>query len=69
MGTSKSFEDKLTMLEQIVGDMENNQLSLEDSLGQFEKGVGLYRECKKIMDEAESRISILTENLKEESFE
>ena len=48
--------------------LESGDLSLEESLGHFEKGVVLYKRCKKILSRAESRISVLTDSLKEDDW-
>jgi exodeoxyribonuclease VII small subunit len=65
----KNFEGSLEELEQIVDGLESGDLSLEKSIEQFEVGVSLYKECKKILDKAEKKISVLTDSLKEESQE
>ena len=53
------FEKKLARLEEIVGQMENGDLSLEDSLKYFEEGVKLSRTCHKELEEAEQKVQIL----------
>lgn len=53
------FEKKLGRLENIVGAMESGELSLEDSLKQFEEGVKLSRECNKQLSEAEQKVKLL----------
>jgi len=71
--TDLRFEDCLTRLEQIVGQLEAGTLSLEDSLKVFEEGVALARRCAKYLEEAEKRIELLTKDesglLKAEPFE
>ncbi len=68
----KSFEDLMSELEQIVEQLENGELSLEDSVALFEKGVGLTKQCAKILDDAQQKVTILvqkqTGEVKEESF-
>jgi len=56
-----SFEQSLTDLETLVNKMETGDLSLDESLGAFEEGVKLTRECQKMLDEAEQKVQILTE--------
>ncbi len=53
------FEECLTRLEQIVGQLESGNLPLEDSLKAFEEGVALARHCAKYLDEAERRVELL----------
>ena len=64
----KTLEDSLGELEKVVGGLESGELSLEESLGHFEKGVELYKHCKKILSKAERRISVLTDSLKEDNW-
>ncbi len=56
-----SFEKSLTDLEQIVNRMESGQLTLEESLAAFEKGVSLTRECQTALDQAEQKVQLLLE--------
>lgn len=60
--TDLRFEDSLTRLEQIVGQLEAGNLSLEDSLKVFEEGIGLARHCAKYLTEAERRIELLAKD-------
>ncbi len=53
------FEAALTELEQIVATMEQGQLSLEESLRQFERGVFLTRNCQQALRDAEQKVQIL----------
>jgi exodeoxyribonuclease VII small subunit len=55
-----SFEDVLHELESLVDTLEKGDLSLEESLAAFERGVGLTRTCQKALDEAEQKVRILT---------
>ena len=66
---AKSLEDSLSELEKVVSSLESGELSLEESLGQFERGVALYKSCKTVLSKAEDRISILTESLKEDKWD
>ena len=55
----QTFEASLKKLEKIVGQLEDGDLSLEESLKLFEDGVKLSRECRDRLDQAERRIEIL----------
>ena len=59
-GTLK-FEEALKELEALVQSMEQGELSLEDSLKAFERGIALTRSCQKSLDEAEQKVEILTQ--------
>lgn len=58
---STNFEATLTELEGIVQALETGDLSLEDSLTTFERGIGLTRQCQTALQDAEQRVSILME--------
>jgi exodeoxyribonuclease VII small subunit len=53
------FEASLKELETLVETMEKGDLSLEDSLGHFERGVQLSRTCQQALKEAEQKVEIL----------
>lgn len=55
-----SFEKSLTQLQTIVTQLEKGELSLEESLQQFEKGISLARECQDLLNKAEQKIEILS---------
>jgi exodeoxyribonuclease VII small subunit len=54
-----SFEDSLAELEQLVSLLEQDNISLENSLKSFERGVTLTRECQKALQDAEQKVQIL----------
>ncbi len=60
------FEAAMTELESLISRMEEDDLSLEESLKDFEKGISLTRICQASLKDAEQRIKILTENGEEE---
>ena len=53
------FEKALKELESLVETMEQGEISLEDSLKQFERGVDLTRQCQTALKEAEQKVQIL----------
>ncbi len=55
------FEAALKELEGLVERMEEGDLSLEESLKTYERGIELSRACQKSLDAAEQRIEILSE--------
>jgi exodeoxyribonuclease VII small subunit len=55
----RRFESVLEELESVVEQLESGNLSLEDSLAAFEKGVGLVKDCNQRLDEVEKRIELL----------
>ncbi|SMN15081.1 Exodeoxyribonuclease VII small subunit [uncultured Candidatus Thioglobus sp.] len=55
------FNKGLTELEDIVNTMESGDLSLEDSLMYFSKGVELTKSCQTALNDASQKISKLTQ--------
>jgi exodeoxyribonuclease VII small subunit len=55
-----SFEARLDELERIVKELERGDLPLEQSLSLFEAGMQLSADCKRQLEEAETRVEILT---------
>lgn len=53
------FEKALGELEEIVASMERGDVSLEESLKQFERGIQLTRSCQKALQQAEQKVEIL----------
>lgn len=56
------FEGALAELETLVGRMESGELTLEESLKAFERGVKLTRDCQRALQAAELRVKALTED-------
>lgn len=56
---SFDFEKALAELEQLVEQMEQGDLSLEESLKQFERGIALTRACQQALQTAEQKVQIL----------
>lgn len=63
------FEDALEELEQLVNQMEQGELSLEESLKSFERGVKLTSTCQKALQEAEQKVQILIEKNGQQTLE
>jgi exodeoxyribonuclease VII small subunit len=57
--SAPNFEANLDQLEQIVKQLEKGDLPLEQSLQLFENGMRLSAECKRQLEQAESRVEIL----------
>ena len=55
------FEQSLEALEQLVEKMEHGEMSLEESLAAYERGVGLYRQCQGALEQAELRVRLLSD--------
>lgn len=55
-----TFEAALEELQRIVHELEEGRVGLETSLARFEEGVGLLRNCYRLLEQAEQRIEVLT---------
>lgn len=57
-----TFEEKLERLKEIVEQLESpDTLELDSSLSLFEEGVGLVRSCRKLLEDAEVRVQIISQ--------
>lgn len=67
-----TFEEAMQALDIVVNELEAGNLSLDQSVEKFQKGMELSNYCSKLLEEAEKNISILIEqsdgSLKEENF-
>ena len=66
-----NFERDMENLEKIVNELENGDLNLDESISKFEEGIKISKECNKILEDAEKKITILLEkdgNIEEENF-
>ncbi len=53
---SKTFEESMARLEQIVRGLEQGNVALEESLKLFQEGTELVRSCSQLLDDAELQI-------------
>ena len=60
------FESAMTELESLITQMEQDDLSLDAALKNFEKGISLTRVCQSSLNDAEQRIKILTQGIEED---
>lgn len=59
---AKGFEENIKELEETVEKLERGDVTLEEALGLFENGIKLSKTCRKILDNAEKKVSVLLEN-------
>ena len=68
-----TYEESIKELEQLVKELENGDLTLDESIEKFEKGMELSKHCSKLLESAEKRITMVIENadgeVNEEKFE
>lgn len=66
--SKSNFEDSLADLEDIIQELESGEIPLDKSLEKFEEGVKLFKLCRKKLGDAEKKIKVLTDSLKEEDI-
>ena len=70
---NQSFEEAMEDLEKIVSNLESGELSLDESLDNFKKGIDMANYCNSLLDDAEKTINVLIKNkdgnVTEEPFE
>lgn len=71
MSEELNFEESMKKLEEIANELEKNELDLDTSVLKFEEGMKLSKQCSKMLEDAEKKISILIKNedeINEEPF-
>lgn len=56
----KKFEEELKDLEEVVARIDSGELTLEESIAAFERGVGLVRSLNRKLDEVERKVEVLS---------
>ncbi len=56
-----SFEEALRQLEQIAEQIEHGEIGLEESIGKYEQGMNLVKQCRSILAKAEHKVQKLQE--------
>ncbi len=62
----RSFEENLESLEKAVAQLEEGNLSLDDSLSVYEDGIRAYRSCREALEKAETKVRKLVETMEGE---
>ena len=65
-GKTQNFETALAELEQLVADMESGQMTLEDSLAAYKRGVELLSFCRSRLDDAQQQVRVLEDGILKE---
>ncbi len=63
------FEKTLAELEKLVESLEQGDLSLDESLSAFQRGIELTRQCQSVLDNAEQTVQQLLDNRDEDTLE
>lgn len=62
------LEKSLAEISQLIEKMEQGELTLDQSLGHFERGITLVKHCQNILETAEQKVQILIQNNKQETL-
>jgi exodeoxyribonuclease VII small subunit len=61
-GKEKKFEEEIKDLETLVNQIDSGELTLEESINAFERGVALVKSLNRKLDEVERKVELLTRN-------
>lgn len=64
-----NFEENMKKLEKIALELEDGNLSLDDSVAKFEEGMKISKQCSEILENAEKKITMLIKNEEDELTE
>lgn len=62
-----NFEEALTSLEEVVGEIESNPLELEELVKRYERGMQLLKHCRTILEDTKKRLIVLNQAESSES--
>lgn len=62
------LENSLKEISTLVEKMEQGELTLEQSLNSFERGITLIKHCQKVLQEAEQKVQVLMQNNDQEEL-
>jgi exodeoxyribonuclease VII small subunit len=65
---SSDLETSIAEINTLIEQMEQGELSLEQSLERFERGIVLIKHCQKVLVEAEQKVQILMQNNEKEDL-
>lgn len=70
MGTEKKekLEEMFDRLDQVIGTLEGEDVSLEEAFGLYDQGMKLIRRCNQTINEVEKKILVLDENGEKHEF-
>ena len=63
---AESFEKMVARLDDIVGLLEKDDTPLDDITQLYEEGIRLARQCRKILDDTEEKVTLITNDMKKD---
>ncbi len=61
-----TFEESMQALEKIVKKLEDGEMPIEKSIEEFEKGIKLVKNCRKLLDTAQKQVTTLIGDMNDE---
>ncbi|MBP9477355.1 MAG: exodeoxyribonuclease VII small subunit [Sebaldella sp.] len=62
----KNFEERIVEIDEIIEKLENGELSLDDSIKEYEKAINLIKESEKLLEAAEGKVMKVLEKNNDE---
>lgn len=69
MDKEKSLEETFLEIEGIIGKMEQEEVTLEDSFALYQKGMEELKNCNRILDQVEKKMQMINANGELEEFD
>ena len=63
MNNQKSYEGSIARLQQIIAELEQKDITLEQSMKLFEEGVLLVKQCGEVLNSAQQKVEVLSKSL------
>ena len=63
MNEQKSYEESIGRLQEIVGELEQKDITLEQSMKLFEEGVLLVKQCGDVLSSAQQKVDMLSQTI------
>ena len=58
----ENLEEMFQDLEKVIKDMENSDVTLEQSFDLYNRGMNILKECSRTIDEVEKKVLVLDED-------
>lgn len=65
----QDFEKNLSLLEEVVSTLQSPNAGLNEKIKKFEEGVKNYKKCKSYLDDAQKKIKVLLDDLKQVDYD
>jgi len=62
----ETYESLMSKLQEVVNEMESEEISLENSMKNYEEGIKICNKLYKMLNEAEAKIKVLSDNQEKE---